>query len=134
MGTTGIHFDEVALQPGKSQGWGILAITPPASSHPYGFTTLEAHLVPILCLPNNPISAFVSMHLFALPLLEALMGYPTHSFSRLFTTKDSGVGAGYTAATGAGYWTGTLAECCASVLAGSVQEGCCLSYRMLSEL
>lgn len=90
MGTTGIHFDEVALQPGKSQGWGILAITPPASSHPYGFTTLEAHLVPILCLPNNPISTFVSMHLFALPLLEALMGYPTHSFSRLFTKEVLG--------------------------------------------
>ena len=90
MGTSGIHFDEVALQPGKSQGWGVLAITPTASSHPYGFTTLEAHLVPILCLPNNPISSFVSMHLFALPLLEALMGYPTHSFSRLFTKEVLG--------------------------------------------
>lgn len=90
MGTAGIHFDEVALQPGKSQGWGVLAITPPASSQPYGFTTLEAHLVPILCLPNNPISTFVSMHLFALPLLEALMGYPTHSFSRLFTREILG--------------------------------------------
>lgn len=90
MGTAGIHFDEVALQPGKSQGWGTLAITPPSSSQPYGFTTLEAHLVPILCLPNNPISTFVSMHLFALPLLEALMGYPTRSFSRLFVREVLG--------------------------------------------
>ncbi|MBR5950761.1 MAG: molybdopterin molybdotransferase MoeA [Actinomycetaceae bacterium] len=86
----GIHFDEVALQPGKSQGWGILAITSPASSQPYGFTTLEAHLVPILCLPNNPISTFVSIHLFALPLLEALMGYPTRSFTHLFKREILG--------------------------------------------
>lgn len=90
MGTAGIHFDEVALQPGKSQGWGILAITPPTSSEPYGFTTLDAHLVPILCLPNNPISTFVSLHLFALPLLEGLMGYPTRSFSKLFTREILG--------------------------------------------
>lgn len=90
MGTAGIHFDEVAMQPGKSQGWGILAITPPMSSEPYGFTTLDAHLVPVLCLPNNPISTFVSLHLFALPLLEGLMGYPTRSFSGLFTKEILG--------------------------------------------
>ena len=90
MRTAGIHFDEVAMQPGKSQGWGILAITPPASSEPYGFTTLDAHLVPILILPNNPISTFVSLHLFALPLLDALMGYPTKSFSKLFTREVLG--------------------------------------------
>lgn len=88
--TSGIHFDEVAIQPGKSQGWGILAITPPASSQPYGFTTLDAHLVPILILPNNPISTFVSLHLFALPLLDALMGYPTKSFARFFTREVLG--------------------------------------------
>lgn len=90
MGTAGIHFDEVAMQPGKSQGWGILAITSPMSSEPYGFTTLDAHLVPILCLPNNPISTFASLHLFALPLLDGLMGYPTRSFSRLFTREIVG--------------------------------------------
>ena len=49
--------------------------------------------------------------------------------------KDSSVCAGYTATIGASYWTGTLGESAGQgILASSVQEACCLSYMMLSEL
>ena len=49
--------------------------------------------------------------------------------------KDSSVCAGYPTTIGASYWTGTLGESAGQgLLATSVQEGCCLSYMMLSEL
>lgn len=56
----GIEFYKVALQPGKPQGCGRLTV---------GEKTL-----PVLCLPGNPVSAFVSMKLFGEALIGALTG------------------------------------------------------------
>ncbi len=50
-------FVKVAMQPGKPQGLGTLS----------GGT-------PILCLPGNPVSAFVSFEVFVRPVLERLAG------------------------------------------------------------
>lgn len=52
----GIAFAPVAMQPGKPQGWG------------------SAGKTAVLCLPGNPVSVFVSMQLFALPLVRAMQG------------------------------------------------------------
>ncbi|BBH16898.1 molybdopterin molybdenumtransferase [Nocardioides baekrokdamisoli] len=54
----GIWFGPVAMQPGKPQGFGRLNGTP------------------ILCLPGNPVSAYVSFVLFVRPALRKLMGHP----------------------------------------------------------
>ncbi|MDO5723795.1 MAG: molybdopterin molybdotransferase MoeA [Flaviflexus sp.] len=56
----GVDFYKVALQPGKPQGCGRMSL---------GETTL-----PVLCLPGNPVSAFVSMKLFGEALIGALTG------------------------------------------------------------
>ncbi len=54
--TAEFKFQKVSMQPGKPQGFGRI------------------HGTPILCLPGNPVSAFVSFHLFVKPLLLALSG------------------------------------------------------------
>jgi molybdopterin molybdotransferase len=51
-------FRKVAMQPGMPQGFGV---TGPART-------------PIFTLPGNPVSAFVSFHLFVRPALDALQG------------------------------------------------------------
>lgn len=57
----GVQFVEVAMQPGKPQGFGRLP-------GPGGAD------VAVLALPGNPVSVFVSHHLFLRPLLAALQG------------------------------------------------------------
>ena len=64
-------FVQVAMQPGKPQGLGTLA----------GGT-------PILCLPGNPVSAFVSFEVFVRPLLDRLDGRPAPSPPTLRATVD----------------------------------------------
>ena len=54
----GVWFGPVAMQPGKPQGFGHLNGTP------------------IICLPGNPMSAYVSFVLFVRPALRRLMGHP----------------------------------------------------------
>lgn len=54
----GVWFGPVAMQPGKPQGFGILEGTP------------------IICLPGNPVSAYVSFVLFVRPALRKLLGHP----------------------------------------------------------
>lgn len=54
----GIDFVQVAMQPGKPQGFGLFG----------------AGRVPIFALPGNPVSAFVSFEVFVAPALEAMMG------------------------------------------------------------
>lgn len=49
----GVEFVKVGMQPGKPQGCGVLE----PAGHP-------ARRIPILCLPGNPVSVFVSWHLF----------------------------------------------------------------------
>ncbi|WP_298457194.1 gephyrin-like molybdotransferase Glp [uncultured Cellulomonas sp.] len=53
----GMEFVAVAMQPGKPQGLGRL---------PGG--------TPVLALPGNPVSAFVSFHVFVRPVLQRLRG------------------------------------------------------------
>lgn len=53
-----VEFTQVAMQPGKPQGFG----------------TIGPDQTPILTLPGNPVSAFVSFHLFVRPVLRRLRG------------------------------------------------------------
>lgn len=64
-------FVQVAMQPGKPQGLGTL---------PGG--------TPILCLPGNPVSAFVSFEVFVRPVLERLAGRPDGPVGVLRATVD----------------------------------------------
>lgn len=59
-GHPGVSFGKVAMQPGMPQGFGLIGQGP----------------APIFTLPGNPVSAFVSFHLFARPALDALQGLP----------------------------------------------------------
>ncbi|MET0693928.1 MAG: gephyrin-like molybdotransferase Glp [Propionibacteriaceae bacterium] len=51
-------FAQVAMQPGKPQGFGLIG----------------SQQVPIIMLPGNPVSAFVSFEAFARPAIRKLMG------------------------------------------------------------
>ncbi|GAA1349432.1 molybdotransferase-like divisome protein Glp [Streptomyces beijiangensis] len=55
-----VEFRKLAMQPGKPQGFG--AIGP---DH-----------IPLLALPGNPVSSYVSFELFVRPAIRALMGMP----------------------------------------------------------
>ncbi|MEP6815140.1 MAG: gephyrin-like molybdotransferase Glp [Marmoricola sp.] len=54
----GVQFDEVAMQPGKPQGFGFVG---------------EDH-TPIFTLPGNPVSSYVSFEVFVVPALRKMMG------------------------------------------------------------
>ena len=54
----GITFRKVAMQPGMPQGFGVIG----------------PGRIPLFTLPGNPVSAFVSFHLFVRPALSALQG------------------------------------------------------------
>ena len=56
MGAT--DFTAVAMQPGKPQGFGLIG----------------DDRTPIVMLPGNPVSAFVSFEAFARPVVRKLMG------------------------------------------------------------
>jgi molybdopterin molybdotransferase len=53
-----VSFGEVAMQPGKPQG--------------FGFVGEDA--TPILTLPGNPVSAYVSFEVFVVPAIRRMMG------------------------------------------------------------
>ncbi len=55
-------FDQVAMRPGKPQGFGMID----------GST-------PVFTLPGNPVSAYVSFQVFVRPALRALQGLPPAS-------------------------------------------------------
>lgn len=55
---SGVDFRKLAMQPGKPQGFG--AIGPEHT--------------PLLALPGNPVSSYVSFELFVRPAIKALMG------------------------------------------------------------
>lgn len=57
-----VKFLDVAMQPGKPQGFGHL--TPAGSGQD----------VPIFCLPGNPVSALVSFEAFVRPAIRKLLG------------------------------------------------------------
>ena len=54
----GVWFGPLAMQPGKPQGFGYL------------------DGIPIICLPGNPVSAYVSYTFFVRPAVRRLMGHP----------------------------------------------------------
>jgi len=53
-----VDFPQVAMQPGKPQGFGVVG----------------EDEVPIFTLPGNPVSAYVSFEVFVRPALRKLMG------------------------------------------------------------
>ncbi len=55
-----VTFRKVAMQPGMPQGFGVIG----------------PRRTPIFTLPGNPVSAFVSFHLFVRPALAARQGLP----------------------------------------------------------
>ncbi|MFF5565955.1 gephyrin-like molybdotransferase Glp [Streptomyces sp. NPDC012623] len=55
---SGIDFRKLAMQPGKPQGFG----------------SIGPEHTPLLALPGNPVSSYVSFELFARPAIRALMG------------------------------------------------------------
>ncbi len=57
----GVWFGAVAMQPGKPQGFGLLDAGP------------EAH-VPIVTLPGNSVSAYISFEVFVLPAIRTCLG------------------------------------------------------------
>jgi molybdopterin molybdotransferase len=63
----GVEFRTLAMQPGKPQGFGFVG---------GGLTSAR---VPLLALPGNPVSAYVSFELFVRPAIRTLMGVrPVH--------------------------------------------------------
>lgn len=56
----GVDFRKLAMQPGKPQGFG----------------TIGPDHTPLLALPGNPVSSYVSFELFVRPAIRALMGLP----------------------------------------------------------
>ncbi|WP_269855692.1 molybdotransferase-like divisome protein Glp [Streptomyces sp. RPT161] len=53
-----LEFRKLAMQPGKPQGFGLIG----------------ADRTPLLALPGNPVSSYVSFELFVRPVIRALMG------------------------------------------------------------
>ncbi|MEU9577275.1 MULTISPECIES: gephyrin-like molybdotransferase Glp [Streptomyces] len=62
----GVEFRRVAMQPGKPQGFGLIG-----PDH-----------TPVLTLPGNPVSSFVSFEIFVRPVIRALMGLPEDQLHR----------------------------------------------------
>ncbi|MCX5377879.1 gephyrin-like molybdotransferase Glp [Streptomyces sp. NBC_00091] len=62
----GVDFRKLAMQPGKPQGFG----------------TVGPDHTPLMALPGNPVSSYVSFELFVRPAIRALMGLPKSEVSR----------------------------------------------------
>jgi len=58
-----VSFHEVAMQPGKPQGFGVIG----------------EDETPIFTLPGNPVSAYVSFEMFVAPALRKMMGRTPYS-------------------------------------------------------
>jgi molybdopterin molybdotransferase len=58
-----VEFAKVAMQPGMPQGAGR-------------FVTTHGRSVPIVTLPGNPVSSYVSFEVFLRPAIRAAMGHP----------------------------------------------------------
>jgi molybdopterin molybdotransferase len=62
-----VWFGEVAMQPGKPQGFGFVG----------------EDRIPIFTLPGNPVSSYVSYQLFVLPAIRRLMGMTPYTRPRV---------------------------------------------------
>jgi molybdopterin molybdotransferase len=65
-----VTFCKVAMQPGMPQGFGVIG----------------TRRTPVFTLPGNPVSAFVSFHLYVRPALAALQGLPPGSLPTVQAT------------------------------------------------
>ncbi|MDI3421795.1 molybdotransferase-like divisome protein Glp [Streptomyces luteolus] len=70
---SGIEFRKLAMQPGKPQGFGSIG-----PDH-----------TPLLALPGNPVSSYVSFELFVRPAIRALMGLKDVSRPTVRAALDS---------------------------------------------
>jgi molybdopterin molybdotransferase len=68
-----VTFSKVAMQPGMPQGFGVAG---PGRT-------------PVFTLPGNPVSAFVSFHLYVRPALAVLQGLPPASLPVTRATLDA---------------------------------------------
>lgn len=59
----GVEFAKVAMQPGMPQGAGHVEVG-------------EGRLVPMVTLPGNPVSSYVSFEVFLRPAIRAAIGHP----------------------------------------------------------
>ena len=67
-----VSFHEVAMQPGKPQGFGVIG----------------EDATPIFTLPGNPVSAYVSFEVFVVPALRKMMGRTPYSRSLVRARAD----------------------------------------------
>jgi molybdopterin molybdotransferase len=65
-----MSFDQVAMQPGKPQGFGVLGDDE----------------TPVFTLPGNPVSAMVSFEVFVAPALRRMAGRPDHELELVDAT------------------------------------------------
>ncbi|MEV8479697.1 gephyrin-like molybdotransferase Glp [Streptomyces sp. NPDC051173] len=70
-----VSFRTLAMQPGKPQGFGRIG----------------PDRVPLLALPGNPVSSYVSFELFARPAIRALMGLEPHDRATVRAVCAEGV-------------------------------------------
>ncbi|MDX3074959.1 gephyrin-like molybdotransferase Glp [Streptomyces sp. MI02-7b] len=77
-----IEFRTLAMQPGKPQGFGFVDAGARAETEPSGEdeeAAVEPERTPLVALPGNPVSAYVSFELFVRPAIRTLMGVePVH--------------------------------------------------------
>ncbi|MEJ7630566.1 MAG: gephyrin-like molybdotransferase Glp [Nocardioidaceae bacterium] len=72
-----VQFDEVAMQPGKPQGFG----------------TIGEDDTPIFTLPGNPVSSFISFEVFVLPAIRRMMGKLPYRRPLVRATCSGGFGS-----------------------------------------
>lgn len=68
----GVRFDQVAMQPGRPQGFGVL----------------DAGML-AFCLPGNPVSVAASFEMFVRPALRQLAGFATVDRPRVIRTAGT---------------------------------------------
>lgn len=71
---SGIDFRKLAMQPGKPQGFGSIG-----PDH-----------TPLLALPGNPVSSYISFELFVRPVIRTLMGLKDVHRPTVRATLDAG--------------------------------------------
>ncbi|MQY15193.1 Molybdopterin molybdenumtransferase 2 [Streptomyces sp. RB5] len=69
----GVDFRKLAMQPGKPQGFGRIG----------------EDLTPLIALPGNPVSSYVSFELFVRPVIRRLMGLTPESRPSVRALLDS---------------------------------------------
>lgn len=72
-----VYFTKVAMQPGKPQGCGVI-------------TGESGHTAMMVSLPGNPVSVFVSYHMFVRPVLAALTRRTTEVAPTIAATTTVG--------------------------------------------